>query len=484
MHKFYAPAVLCVLMASLGTANTVAQNNYDTLPDLGDTSGQIFSPQQDRALGKEFMRQIRQEGLVLDDDEASSYLKNLGRRIAMESENPGHSFTFFLVNDTRINAFAGPGGYIGANVGLVTAAETESELAGVLAHEIAHVTQRHLARAFDTASKMSLANTAALLAAILIGTQDGAAGAAALHAASALSLQQQINFTRANEKEADRVGIRALADAGFDPQGMAGFFEKLQKNAKLYGTRPPEFLSTHPVTTDRIAEAQSRAAEYPGAKPADELQFQLMRTKLRVASYENPRQVLADFQRFHGKSGGKTAIERYEFALLRDVTKDYTGAQQVMQQLHRDDPDRLAYRLALGRILSNAGELAMAADMYKSSLDLYPGETTVILPYASTLMAAGRNKEAHTLLVRSSNADPENPKVYKLLAQAAGKNGLKLQTHTAMAEYYYLNGYTPQAVEQMKLAEKTPRLTDYEAALIAARLAALKQEMERNESRK
>ena len=484
MYKFHLPALLCALLASLGVTEGAAQNNYDTLPDLGDTSGQIFSPQQDRALGKEFMRQIRQEGLVLDDDEASSYLKNLGHRVAMQSENPGHSFTFFLVNDTRINAFAGPGGYIGTNVGLFTAAETESELAGVLAHEIAHVTQRHLARAFDTASKMSLTNTAALLAAILIGTQDGAAGAAALHAASALSLQQQINFTRANEKEADRVGIRALADAGFDPQGMAGFFEKLQKNARLYGTQPPEFLSTHPVTTDRIAEALSRAAEYPDAKASDELQFQLIRTKLRVASYENPHQVLADFQRFHGKSGGKTAVERYEFALLSEATKDYSEAQRVMQQLHRDDPDRLAYRLALGRIFSNAGELALAADIYKSSLELYPGETTVILPYAGTLMAAGRNEAAYTLLARSSNADPENPKIYKLLAQAAGNNGLKLQTHTAMAEYYYLNGYTPQAVEQMKLAEKTPHLTDYEAARIAARLATLKQEMERDELRK
>jgi predicted Zn-dependent protease len=477
MFNFTLAAVLCALLMTSKPAAAEARDTYATLPDLGDTAGQTFTPQFDRELGKDFMRQIRQEGLVLEDEEATRYLSNLGRRLAMHSENPGHSFTFFLVNDPRINAFAGPGGYIGINIGLFTAAESESELAGVLAHEIAHVTQRHLARAFDTASKMTLPNAAALLAAVLIGTQDSSAGAAALTAASALSIQQQIDFTRANEKEADRVGIRALAGAGLDPHGMAGFFEKLQKNAKLYGTQPPEFLSTHPVTTDRIAEATSRAESYPAVKQADDRTFQLMRAKLRVASYESPRQVLLDFQRFHGKEGGRTDVERYEYALLLTAGKQYANATRVMRELHDADPDRLAYRLALGRILQQAGELDAAVKLYRESLSLYPGESIIVLPYAGTLMTTGKNEQAYSLLADLSNSAANNPAVYKLLAQAAGKTNRALQTHTAMAEYYYLNGYTLQAVEQMKLAQKTPRLSDYEAARIAARLKVLNREL-------
>jgi predicted Zn-dependent protease len=477
MYKFAIPALLCAVLTVSRPIVAETRDTYETLPDLGDTSGQIFTPQHDRELGTEFMRQVRQAGMVLEDEEATRYLKNLGRRLAMHSENPGHTFTFFLVDDPRINAFAGPGGYIGTNIGLFTAAETESELAGVLAHEIAHVTQRHLARAFDTADRLSLPNTAALLAAILIGTQDSQAGAAALTAASALNIQQQINFTRANEKEADRVGIRALAGAGYDPHGMAGFFEKLQKNAKLYGTQPPEFLSTHPVTTDRIAEATSRAESYPAVKQADERQFQLMRAKLRVAGYESTRQVLLDFQRFHGKDGGRTDVERYEYALLLAAGKQHEKAARVMRQLHRADPDRFAYRLALGRILQQAGELDAALNLYSESLSLYPGESIVVIPYAITLMSAGKNEQAYTMLAGLSNRAAENPALYKLLAQAAGKTDRPLQTHTAMAEYYYMNGYTLQAVEQMKLAQKTARLSDYQAARIEARLKALNQEL-------
>ena len=482
MHKFFAPILLWVPFTLTQPVLAETGDGYGALPDLGDASGQTLTPQQDRELAAEFMRQIRQEGLVLDDAEATRYLKNLGRRLAMHSQQAtGQNFSFFLVNDPRINAFAGPGGYIGTNVGLILAAESESELAGVLAHEIAHVTQRHLARAFDAAGRRSLQNTAAILAAILIGTQDGQAGAAALTAASALGIQQQINFTRANEKEADRVGIRTLAEAGFDPHGMAGFFEKLQKNAKLYGTRPPEFLSTHPVTTDRIAEATARADSYPAKPQRDELPFLLMQSKLRVAGYESPRTVLLDWQRYHGKRGGNTASERYEYALLLAASAHYDQASTIMRELHRADPDRLAYRLALGRILQQAGKPQSALNLYRDSLSLYPGESTIVLPYANTLMKAGENQLAYDLLEQISSNATDAPAVYKLLAQAAGKTGQTLQTHTAMAEYYQLNGYTQQAVEQLQLARKLPGLSNYEAASVQARLSGLKQMLKEKE---
>ena len=452
-----------------------AQPGFSDLPNLGDAAGQAYSPQQDQALGMAFMRELRQADLILNDPEATSYLRTLGHKLVLHSENPGFGFTFFLVNDNRINAFAGPAGHIGANVGLVIAAETESELAGVMAHEIAHVTQRHLARAFETADKLSLPTTAAIIAAVLIGTQNSSAGAAALTAASAASMQHQINFTRSNEQEADRVGIQALASAGFDPNGMSHFFERLQKNAKLYGTQPPEFLSTHPVTINRIAEAESRARTYPPVTAGDDLQFQLIRAKLRAGSYENSRQVLSDFQRYHGKSGGDTVVERYEYGLLLLANKQYATAATVLEQLHRNDPDRLTYRLALADAHYQARQYQQALDIYESTHALYPGELAVILPFATTLLAAGQADRAYAILIDISEINAYDPQLFKLLGQAADSTNHQAQVHTAMSQYYYLNGFTSKAIEQMQLAEKTAGLSDYQAAKIQARLNRLKE---------
>ena len=468
------PGVLLGALLAISPPMALSGTDYDDLPDLGDASGQIISPQQDKALGAYFMRQIRQSGVVLDDVEITSYVESLGHKLATHSENPGFGFTFFMVNEPSINAFAGPGGYIGINVGLFLASETESEMAGVMAHEIAHVTQRHLARAFDAQDKMSIPTTAAMLAAILIGaTTDPAAGAAALTAASAAGMQYQINFTRANEKEADRVGIQTLADADFDPYGMPRFFERLQKNSKLYGTRPPEFLSTHPVTTNRIAEATSRADSYPKVKVYTNLDFLLLRAKLRVSNYDNPKQVLSDFQRYQGESGGKSAVDQYEFALLLSVNEKHGEALKIMKKLQASDPDRITYRLALARIMRAANQLEPALSVYADTLELYPGEITVILPYGTTLLAAGQSGKAYTLLTDISNKQATNPQVYKLLAQAAGATDHQEQTHTAMSQYYYLNGYTNQAIEQLKLAQKSPGLSNYETARIQARISDL-----------
>jgi predicted Zn-dependent protease len=468
------PRRLAGLLLVLASPFANAQSSFDDLPNLGEAAGQIYSPQQDQALGAAFMRELRQSDLILDDVETTSYLQNLGRRLSMHSENPGFSFTFFMVNDERINAFAGPGGHIGVNVGLFLAAESESELAAVLAHEIAHVTQRHLARAFESADRLSLPTTAAILAAILIGTQNGQAGAAALTAATAASLQQQINFTRANEQEADRVGIQTLAGASFDPHGMGRFFERLQKNSKLYGTQPPEFLSTHPVTTNRIAEADSRAGTFSDIKVPDDLDFQLIRARLRVNTYQNPSQVLADFQHYHGKSGGDTVVERYEYALLLSINDRHQLAASVLEQLYMADPDRISYRLALGAVLEKLQRVDKAQALYQDTLKLYPGELTVILPYASSLLANGQAEKAYDLLTDTSSRS-DDPLVYKLLAQAAGLTKRPAQTHTAMAQYYFLNGYTKKAIEQMELAEQTTGLSDYQAALIQARITRLKE---------
>ena len=288
-----------------------AKSLYSDLPDIGDSAGAVISPEQEKQLGGYMMRQLRQSGIVLNNLVITAYLTSLGQRLAANSEEPTWQFTFFVVNEPSINAFAGPGGYIGVHTGLFIASENESELAGVLAHEIAHVTQRHLARAFEAADSLSVPHMAAMLASILVATQNPEAGMAGMAAVSGAAMQYQINFTRANEYEADRVGIQTLANSNLDPFGMPRFFERLQKNSRLYGSRPPEFLSTHPVTTNRIAEATSRAENYPAGE-IDTLDFQLVRAKIKVFDYSDPQQVMEDYQRYRDKTENAKVYKKYE----------------------------------------------------------------------------------------------------------------------------------------------------------------------------
>jgi predicted Zn-dependent protease len=199
----------------------------------------------------------------------------------------------------------------------------------------------------------------------------------------------------------------------------------------------------------------------------------LLQAKLRVNNFANPRQVLADTRRYEGKSVGKTPVEQYEFALLLSMNEKHNEALPIMQKLHKNDPDRITYRLALGRILRAAKQEQEALDIYKNTLGLYPGEIMVILPYATTLMATGKSDRAYKLLSEVTSNNDADPQVYKLLAQAAGATNHPVQTRTAMSQYYFLNGYTNQAIEQLKLAEKAPALSAYQTARIQARIANL-----------
>jgi predicted Zn-dependent protease len=230
-----------------------------SLPEIGDPAGAVISPYEESELGEAFYRSLRQQGQIIDDPEISEYIDYLGNRLASNSDQPGPGFTFFVVDDPTINAFAAPGGYIGVHKGLILADKSEGELAAVLAHEIAHVTQRHMARRFQTTKNMAIPYAVTILSAILLGTQDPQLGQAALVAGLATQAQRQINFTRANEAEADRVGIGVLARSGYDPRNMAVTFQRLQESGRFYGEGPPEYLRTHPVYATRISDALSRA---------------------------------------------------------------------------------------------------------------------------------------------------------------------------------------------------------------------------------
>ncbi len=299
--------VLLLALVGLPLPQQAQEISSIELPDMGDSSGTLMTPEEENEFGEAFFRSLNAQITINQDAEIQQYIQTLGEKLVANSDAPAHPFHFFVVLENDINAFAGPGGYIGVNSGLLIMTEAESELASVMAHEIAHVTQRHLFRAAEAAQRLTIPTMAATLAAILLGSQSPAMGQAAIMAIQAGSVQFQINFTRENEEEADRVGMQALAHAQFDPRSMPTFFERLQQSTRYYGQNIPEFLRTHPVTASRISDTRGRADTYPYKQYPDSLYYQLTKAKIQALTAQDLPEIARYFQ---GKSAQGTAEQR------------------------------------------------------------------------------------------------------------------------------------------------------------------------------
>ena len=339
------------------SAFCVMAENKVVLPDFGDSSGIIISPVQEKELGEAFFRSVHYRLKVNQDPEIQDFIQSLGHKLAAESDAPGRPFHFFVILEPVINAFAGPGGYIGINSGLITITESESELASVMAHEIAHVTQRHLNRAFEAANRLSIPTAAATLAAILIGTQSADAGLAALAAVQAGSTQYQINFTRDNEEEADRIGIQILSRADLNPRSMPVFFQRLQQSSRYYGRNIPEFLRTHPVTASRIADTLGRAEKYPYRQFPNSFIYELSKAKLRVLTAETPKSAIEFFtSRLDRGTSEQRAVTQYGLALAFLAKIQYKKAHDILQNLFEKYPESSRIANAMGRTITKSGK--------------------------------------------------------------------------------------------------------------------------------
>jgi predicted Zn-dependent protease len=465
--------IAVVLLALLSWPLNLIVAGEIALPEFGDSAGALISPQQEYRIGQSFYWRIQQTTDLIDDPEVNSYLQSLGYRLVSESSSPYLSFTFFMVPASSVNAFAAPGGFIGTHSGLVLASESEDELASVLAHEIAHVTQRHLLRGFEKQKNLSVPMTAATIAAALLTAVDPKAGSAALMAIQAGGVQMQIDNTRAHEKEADNLGMQNLVRAGFDAHAMPSFFERLQKESRFYtGNAVPEFLRTHPVTTNRIAEARGRAATYPLQRQlSDPLQFYLMREKLRVMTSQNVgelSQLYAETLK-KGNSRNLTAT-RYGYSLALSTLGEYTKARNELQVLIDEDHDSLSYQLALAEIEMAVGHLPVALDIYEDNQRLYPDDQALSLMQVKALIKARLPEQAIKILHRQLELGHPSQVLYQQLAQAEGDLGNKSQSHSWLAEYYYSAGRVTQATEQLRLAAKFAERDEYLLAKITARL--------------
>jgi predicted Zn-dependent protease len=451
------------------------------LPEIGSAAGGYMTPAQERRLGQAFMRQVRSNMKVVSDPLLKAYIEKLGARLVAGSEEVDQPFSFFLVENSTVNAFAGPGGYIGVHTGLILTTESESELAAVVAHEIAHVTQKHLLRTFQMADNMSITTAAVVLAAVVLGaaTDNSDAGMAAAVGAQAGMLQRQINFTRANEKEADRVGIGILSQAGFNPHAMPVFFERMGKANRFYDVKElPEFLRTHPVTTDRIADSRNRAESYPYKQYPDSIEYHLLRANLREKQFNNPKEAVHFFKsslsegRYRNEEGQRYGLVR---ALIR--AREFQNARKELNKLRKRNPSRIHYLALEAELLEKNGQPGKALKVLKDALRLYPNNYPLSIYYSETLLKAAKPTDAQRLLEKLKKTRPLDTELYSLLARASADAGQINQGHQYMAEYYYLDGNLQSAVQQLEIALRDKSISYYRSAQMAARLKEIRKEL-------
>lgn len=518
--------LLCVALFT--TFPFALAQDQGALPDMGSSAGELLTPTQERMYGSMMLRQLRGYGMILDDPLLEGYIQNLGYQLASRSDRPRQPFTFFLMGSRQINAFATLGGYIGVNAGLILTAEYEDEVAAVLSHEIAHVTQRHILRAVEQARRDQLPIMLGTLGAILAASQAGSGDGVQAAVVGGLSLmeQRQINYTRSNEHEADRLGIQTLARAGYKPLAMADFFARMERQMRgnLGGAQAPEYLRSHPVTTTRISEAKSRAeqignssdcsyqsttstdthrdpvavtctsqpwvmrspnnpllpdyvagaVEQPGA--SGEL-FALARERLRVLSAASPAEAVSEYQRQRrANEDAFTPAQRYGQALAQSLAGKTTEAGLELSKLTRHYPSLYWITLALAENQHRAGQRASSKAMYESLLQAYPHNTAITLSYASSLAEYGNADAARTAqellrpLLASHGGDPAFQRTFARASEVAGDT---VRAAEAWAEVAWLNGRADDALNQLERLRKGTDLDFYQRSRIDARIASI-----------
>jgi len=418
-----------------------------SLPDMGSPADQALSPADEARIGERMMREIRREVDLVEDPAINAYVRDLGRRLAGSSSAPAGNYHFFVVDDARINAFAMPGGYIGLHSGLIAEASSESELASVVAHELAHVTQRHLARRLAGSQGSSLRTAALVVAGLLLGTQNPQAGMAAATSGIASNIESQLAFSRDHEREADRIGLRMLADAGLDPQGMPAFFETLL-NSSRFRTAPPVFLSTHPLTESRIADARAMARDMAVEDAFESPDFELVRARLQALQAREPEEAAARF-RARIEEGGNGRGSHYGLAIALIRMDEPAAAVRMLERLLREDGEYAAYYLGLAEAANASGDPEHALDVLQEGRSLFPDDPALAHRRVEMLLAAERPGEALNLASRLTRDAPSAPELWRLRARAASAAGDEAESALSMARYYAVQGDLQAGLAQL-----------------------------------
>jgi predicted Zn-dependent protease len=457
------------------------------LPDLGDASSASLSDTQEKTIGNRIMREIRVDKDFIDDPEVADYISGLGARLLAAADGPRRDIDYFIVQDETINAFALVGGHVGVHTGLLLLTQNESELAGVLGHETAHILQRHQARAMHGQRGVQLTSLAALALAIIAsrggGSQSGQITEAAVASAGAMNIQSQLDYTREHEREADRVGLVLMERAGFDPHAMATFFERLLRANRLNEFKgAPSYLRTHPLTTERIADMQDRidrTAAKPGTFEAsrqmpDSFEYRLVRSKVR-AQAGSPNEAVALFRTMLADATVLRPREDvYGLAYALRRARDFDGAWKTLAPLRAGPSSHPAFELLAGQLLNDMGKPDEALALYAGTLRKNPRQRALSYAYLDLLLQRGKTREVLVDLEERLRSIQDDWKLYELQARAFEASGKRLGQHRAQAEAQYRRGNLGAAVEQLEIAVRFKGSDFYELSSAESRLRELR----------
>jgi len=471
----------CGVTSARSEVASLARAAPSALPALGDPSSESLSPSTERKLGESIMRDIRRSQAGDEDLDVIAYLEALGRRL-IDASKSGQDFEFFLVRDSSLNAFALPGGFIGVHAGLIAAAESESELAGVLAHEIGHVTQRHIARMLGKSRDAGIAQMVGLVLAALAARSNPQATPGLIALGQQMAQDQMLSFSRDAEREADRIGFDTLTRAGFDPQGMVSFFGRIQRASRVYESAAPAYLRTHPLTTERMSDMQARIRQERYKQWPDSLGFRLIRARMQALldpSVDGLRRS-AERLEFHIKEQSTLDLAAAWFGLasVREAQVRWHDAYQAAQLardylqhegLNNDSAASAIERLQI-QALAGQGNMQEAIARSEAALQQFARQKRLVLAHAELLLRAQRQAEARRWVESMLSERQDDLRAWDLLSKIYASQGQRALTHRARAEVFWLQGALPAAIEQLKLAQSAKDADFFHASAIDARL--------------
>lgn len=458
------------LIALLVTQTTLAQTVASSLPDLGDPSQSALSPAQEKRIAEEAMRTLRfREPAYLDDPEVEEYLNALGRTLASALPDTGQRFQFFALKDPTINAFAMPGGVIGVHTGLILTAGTESELASVLAHEMGHVVQHHMARMLSRQSNTTAMMLASILVAVLAGRSSPTAAGAVLMSGQAAAIQGQLSYSRDYEREADRVGLSILSGSGFDVRGMPAFFERMYRTTRAMENSAPAYLRTHPLTQDRISDISGRVSQMRAMPHPDSIDFLLVKEKLEVMQ-SGPQAAIPRLLAREVKTRQEQSARWYGLARAYLGTVQLDEADKALAELRKLQPDTSMVAMLGADIARAHSRFDEAAGLCAAAAKRYPLRRSAVYCEAESWLAGGKPEDALKVVDPLLRVPSDDYRLYMLQAKAETALGRTALAHRAQAEVYAVQGDLSAAIDQLQLAQRDGGGTFHEQAAIDARL--------------
>ncbi len=448
LASFISSVTITLFLAS--SASYAKDDNKNKLPEIGAAGASVLSIDKERQIGDAMMRQLRASQPIINDPVLNEYINDLGNRMVRNAQDVNYSFEFFLLNKKELNAFAFFGGHIGIHSGLLSLAETESELASVIAHEISHVTQRHLARRLEAQARNQPLTTAGMISGVLLTLINPTVGMAALSTSMAASQQAGINYTRGNEKEADRVGIQLLANSGFDPMGAPNFFGKMAEKYR-YVSKPPAMLLTHPMPESRISDARIRAQNFKPVSIRPSLPFELAKTRIQTRYEGNAEDNIKLFTRkIEKQQYAYLAAAQYGLAISYFENKAYDKAEEILTALLREDKNNLFYIDVLTDTYISNKKIDKALSMLREVELLMPNNQVVALNYANALIEAEKYQQAVVVLQDFLLLSKDNFIANDLLTTAYQKQHDMAMMHASKAEVFALLGAYSRAVDELQ----------------------------------